>query len=72
MIDAKQLKNYKWVGKTIDEPFENFIKYAQEIGLNYVFIDKTDRNTKIAENLRQLGYNVVVGYGDVARIKISW
>ena len=72
MINTKQLKNYKWVGETIDEPFENFIKYAQEIGLNYVFIDKTDRNIKIAENLRQLGYSVVIGYGDAARIKINW
>lgn len=72
MIDAKQLKNYKWVGKSVDLPFEQYLKYAQELGMNYVFIDKTERNVKIAEELRKFGYNIIIGYGDVSRIKISW
>lgn len=72
MIEAKQLKNYKWIGESVELPLEQFLKYAQELGINYVFIDKTDRNIKIIEDLRKLGYNIIIGYGDAARIKISW
>ena len=72
MIDTKQLKSYKWVGKSVELPLEQFLKYAQDLGMNYVFINKTERNVKIAEELRKLGYSVVIGYGDAARIKISW
>lgn len=72
MLSAKELKRYKWTGEILYDPFEKFLKYAQEIGQNYVFINKTDENIKLAENLKTLGYSVIIGYGDVARIKISW
>ena len=41
MIDTKQLKSYKWVGKSVEPQLEQFLKYAQELGMNYVFINKT-------------------------------
>jgi hypothetical protein len=51
----------------------NFIRAAKECGLNYVFIDKNTFDNKIIEELiKEIGYSIVVGQGEVARIKISW
>lgn len=39
---------------------------------NYIFIDKGTFSQETIEKVHKAGYNVVIGYGDVARIKISW
>ena len=39
---------------------------------NYIFIDKGTFSQETIEKVREAGYNVVIGYGEVARIKISW
>ena len=39
---------------------------------NYIFIDKGSFSQETIEKVREAGYNIVIGYGDVARIKISW
>lgn len=39
---------------------------------NYIFIDKGTFSQETIEKVCKAGYNIVIGYGDVARIKISW
>lgn len=39
---------------------------------NYIFVDKGIFSQETIEKVKNAGYNVVIGYGDVARIKISW
>ena len=49
------------------------ITAAQDFGLNYVFIDKGMIDEELLNKLKKSGYySVVVGQGEVARIKISW
>lgn len=38
---------------------------------NYIFIDKGTFSQETIDKVKNAGYNVVIGYGDVARIKIS-
>jgi len=70
MIDTKELKRKCEVHN--EQLLEELITCAHELGQNYVFINKTDENIKLTENLKTLGYSVIIGYGDTARIKISW
>lgn len=43
--------------------------YAQQ---NYIFIDKGSFSQETIEKVKNTGYNVLIGYGNIARIKISW
>lgn len=45
---------------------------VQNFGLNYIFVDKGMLSDNTLNDLKKLGYSVVVGQGEVARIKISW
>ena len=49
-----------------------FIDAAKAFGVNYVFIGKGSIDDTIIERLRKNGYSILVGQGEVARIKISW
>ena len=72
MITAKEVKKYTGFVKITTLSLEHLIMAAQINHLNYIFIDKDLVNPELQNELRNLGYGVVVGYGDVARIKISW
>jgi hypothetical protein len=48
------------------------IQDAQWAHMNYMFIDKNLLRQEDIDKLKENGYNVVVGQGEVARIKISW
>lgn len=42
------------------------------LGMNYILIDKNVLNPDIVDVFKNAGYNVIIGYGDVARAKITW
>ena len=48
------------------------IQDAQWAHMNYMFIDKNLLRQEDIDKLKENGYNVVVGQGEAARIKISW
>ena len=72
MITAKEVKKYSRFDKITTLSLEQLIMAAQLNHLNYIFIDKDLVNPELQNELRNLDYGVVVGYGDAARIKISW
>lgn len=46
---------------------------ARDLGINYVFIDKGLIADEVLNGtIKILGYSVVVGQGECARVKISW
>lgn len=49
-----------------------FIQEAMRFGVRYVFVDKGSVPDETLEDLKKHNYSVVVGQGEVARIKISW
>lgn len=49
-----------------------FIQAAMMFGINYIFIDKDMITNETIAELKQHGYSVMVGQGEVSRIKISW
>ena len=49
-----------------------FIQEAMRFGVRYVFVDKGSVPDETLEHLKKHNYSVVVGQGEVARIKISW
>ena len=77
-ITAQDLRNVDVVldRKDGDEHYldaiAHYVMYANLLGQHYVFIDKNILYSEIIDKLRDAGYNIVIGYGDVARIKISW
>lgn len=50
----------------------NLILDANYAHLNYIFVDRGLFSQEIIDKLRENGFTVVTGQGDVARIKISW
>lgn len=72
MLSAKDVKNTTCESQVSSRSLEQLIMAAQINHLNYVFIDRGLVSSELQNELRNLGYSVLVGYGDVARIKISW
>ena len=54
------------------EELKKLMRAASAFGLNYVFIDKGMVADEVLNQLKKQGFSVVVGQGEVARIKISW
>ena len=50
----------------------NMIWDANWAHLNYIFVDRNLFSQGVIDKLRENGFTVVTGQGDVARIKISW
>ncbi len=50
----------------------NMICDANWAHLNYIFVDRDLFSKGVIDKLRENGFTVVTGQGDVARIKISW
>jgi len=50
----------------------NMIWDANWAHLNYIFVDRDLFSKGVIDKLRENGFTVVTGQGDVARIKISW
>lgn len=50
----------------------NMIWDANWAHLNYIFVDRDLFSKGVIDKLRENGFTVVIGQGDVARIKISW
>lgn len=50
----------------------SFIKAAMTFGVSYIFVDKGMITDDEIAHLKEHNYSVVVGQGEVARIKISW
>lgn len=40
--------------------------------MRYTFMDKNMLSNDMINLLKENGYSVIIGYGDVARVKISW
>lgn len=72
MLSAKEVRNIVCENKNSALSLESLIVAAQKNHINYVFIDKNPENVDLMQVLRDNGYSVIVGYGDAARIKISW
>jgi len=51
---------------------KNIINLHKELGMNYLLIDKGLLSPDSIDTFIREGYSVVVGYGDKARVKISW
>lgn len=73
MIPAKDLE------KTIARPNEvteasvmEQIRGAAFNHMRYTFMDKCLLSNDMINLLKENGYNVIIGYGDAARVKISW
>lgn len=49
-----------------------FVRCANYMGMNYIFIDRDILHPDEIDILRNVGYNILIGQGDKARIKISW
>ena len=77
-VTAQDLRNVDVVldRKDGDENYldaiAHYVMYANLLGQHYVFIDRNILYSEIIDKLRDAGYNIVIGQGDVARIKISW
>lgn len=76
MLNKDEFLNFKQAdfSKPAEEELAitELIQDAHFAHQNYIFIDKGSFSQETIENVRNAGYNVVIGYGDVARIKISW
>ena len=72
MLSATDVKNTTCESQVSSRSIEQLIMAAQVNHLNYVFIDRDLVSSDLQNELRKLGYSVLVGYGNVARIKISW
>ena len=72
MLTATDVKNTTCESKVSSRSLEQLIMAAQVNHVNYVFIDRDLVSSELQNELRNLGYSVLVGYGDVARIKFSW
>lgn len=72
MLTATDVRDITCESQVSSRSLEQLIMAAQINHLNYVFIDKDLVSSELQNELRNLGYRVLVGYGEVARIKISW
>ncbi len=77
-VTAQDLRNVDVVldKKDGDENYldaiAHYVMYANLLGQHYVFVDRNVLYSEIIDKLREAGYNVVIGYGDDACVKISW
>lgn len=72
MYTAEEIRNVETLKDITERAIEQLIYSANFAHLNYVFIDKNLLSPERINQLKELGYTVVIGYGDTARIKISW
>lgn len=72
MLSAKELKNITCDSNITTRSIEQLIMAAQINNINYVFLDRNTVSSDLLDELRHLGYTVIVGQGEVSRIKISW
>ena len=72
MLTATDVRDITCESQVSSRSLEQLIMAAQINHLNYVFIDRNLVSSELQNELRNLGYSLIVGYGDVARIKISW
>jgi hypothetical protein len=72
MLGAKEVKNTVCDCPVTALSLEQLIMSAQVNHINYVFIDKNLVSSDLIDNLRDLGYTLVIGQGEISRIKISW
>lgn len=72
MIGAKEVRNTVCDSQISALSLEQLIMSAQVNHINYVFIDRNLVSSDLIDELRSLGYSVVIGQGEVSRIKISW
>ena len=45
---------------------------AKNLGINYIFIDKSVVDDKLINLLKEKGFSILIGMGTNARVKISW
>ena len=50
----------------------NLIWNAHWSHMNYIFVDRNLFSQGVIDKLRENGFTIVTGQGDIARIKISW
>ena len=67
--DIKQIVPYDTI---TTREIEYLIIQAYKNHMNYVFVDKNIVSPSVIEDLKKNGYSLVIGQGEVARIKISW
>lgn len=60
----------KWADQ--DLAIANMIWNAHWAHMNYIFVDKNLFSQETLNKVKEAGYNLVIGYGEAARIKISW
>ena len=76
MLNKDEFLNFKQAdfSKLAEEELAitELIQAAHYAHQNYIFIDKGTFSQETIDKVKNAGYNVVIGYGDVARIKISW
>lgn len=72
MLEAKEVKEVVNDSPVTAHSLESFIMSAQVNHINYVFLDKKLVKPELIDDLKSLGYSIVVGQGEEARVKISW
>ena len=72
MLEAKEVKEVVNDSPVTAHSLESFIMSAQVSHINYVFLDKELVKPELIDDLKSLGYSIVVGQGEEARVKISW
>ena len=76
MINKNKFLNFKQsdFSKPSEEEFAigQLMQAANYAHQNYIFVNKGTFSQETIEKVREAGYNVLIGYGDIARIKISW
>ena len=76
MLSKDKFLNFKQADfskQTVEElAITTLIQDAYWAHQNYIFIDKKTFSQETIDKVKNAGYNVVIGYGDITRIKISW
>ena len=72
MWSVKEIKQIVPYDTITTREIEYLIIQAHKNHMNYVFVDKNIVPSSTIEDLKKNGYSVVIGQGEVARIKISW
>lgn len=72
MISAQNLREIDKLKDVTENTIERFMESAARAHTNYILIDRRTLPVEMIKTLRESGFNVLVGMGDEARIKISW
>ena len=72
MWSAKEIKGIHPYDDITTREIESLMIQVHKNHMNYVFVDKNIVSSSVIEDLKKSGYSVVIGQGEVARIKISW